>query len=157
MSKFKVGDKVRCIDDSWGDLKNDQIYEIVEITKNLQAIVVKDNFKCYDDSRFELVETKEPRKHAELIHAWADGAKIQYKNRQGEWKDFKEYLNPECSADYEYRIKPESKPDVIKYGTNEWIHSVATLAARDKYFDGDAVKFTFDGETGKLKDVELIK
>lgn len=48
-------------------------------------------------------------KHCELIKAWADGAKIQYKHLNGTWDD----CNPSWSESVEYRIKP--KPMVKKY------------------------------------------
>ena len=44
-----------------------------------------------------------PHKHAELIHAWADGAEIEWKHHSGEW------LPLECAVwveALEYRIKP---------------------------------------------------
>lgn len=46
-------------------------------------------------------------KHAELIKAWADGAKIQYFSGLGYWNDI-EY--PRWLPNEEYRIKPEPRP-----------------------------------------------
>ena len=46
-----------------------------------------------------------PHKHAELIKAWADGAEIQLKGRNGEWID----IFPDWQEKCEYRIKPEPK------------------------------------------------
>ncbi|HQT82056.1 MAG TPA: hypothetical protein PLQ34_07750 [Ferrovaceae bacterium] len=47
-----------------------------------------------------------PHKHAALIKAWADGAEIQYKNAELEWKDFpKGYVTWDERT--EYRIKPK--------------------------------------------------
>jgi len=45
-------------------------------------------------------------KHADLIHAWAEGAEIEVKAFDGSWS---EPLNnsPVWFPDYEYRIKPE--------------------------------------------------
>ena len=48
-------------------------------------------------------ETK-PRPHAELIHAWAEGAEIEYKTVSEEWRDT---LQPTFVDTYEYRIKPQ--------------------------------------------------
>ena len=42
-------------------------------------------------------------KHADLIHAWAEGAIIQCKLNQSDWVDLKFPVNDK----YEYRIKPE--------------------------------------------------
>ena len=49
-------------------------------------------------------------KHADLIHAWADGAKIQVKE-WGEWHDVRS--GPYWGKDSEYRIKPEEKKPVV--------------------------------------------
>jgi len=50
-------------------------------------------------------------KHAELIHAWADGAEIElfYK---GVWRS----VTPYWDSDDEFRIKPPepSKPEMLK-------------------------------------------
>jgi hypothetical protein len=43
-------------------------------------------------------------KHADLIIAWANGAKIQVKNGLGDWIDVG---SPTWSGQAEYRIKPE--------------------------------------------------
>jgi len=47
------------------------------------------------------------RKHAELIHAWADGAVIQYKNSDGKWVDVFQN-NPSWHDGETYRIKPKT-------------------------------------------------
>ena len=52
-----------------------------------------------------------PNKHAELIKAWADGAEIEVKKPDG-WEI---RFSPKWHPDNEYRIKPEPKPDVVKY------------------------------------------
>ena len=53
-------------------------------------------------------------KHADLIHAWADGAEIQYNIGKG-WKDFSIYEQPSWEHDTEYRIKPEEKKPVVRW------------------------------------------
>lgn len=45
-----------------------------------------------------------PHKHAELIHAWADGAEIEVFTKYGAW-DYCE--NPCWSGKNQYRIKPQ--------------------------------------------------
>lgn len=47
-------------------------------------------------------------KHADLIHAYADGAEVQFKNIKGYWEDIK---NPSWIPQLEYRIK---KPRIVK-------------------------------------------
>ena len=100
---------------------------------------------------------KKPHKHAELIKAWADGAKIQL-NDDGFWIDVEPYG---WDVDLEYRIKPEPKPDVIYYG----VFDIDDVRSRKRIIDscftsmadaGDDIKLTFDGETGKLKSAEVL-
>jgi hypothetical protein len=47
-------------------------------------------------------------KHCEVIKAWADGAKIQFRQPTDNWHDC---INnrPEWKNDKEYRVKPEPK------------------------------------------------
>ena len=97
-----------------------------------------------------------PHKHAELIKAWADGAEIQYKytDDDDEWVDAPHSIL--CWSDtYEYRIKPETKPDVVKYGL-VMPNETATPFTND-YQKHDNLKLTFDGETGELKSAEVLK
>lgn len=97
---------------------------------------------------------KAPHIHAELIKAWADGAIIQYEYSMNVWCDVNKN-NPTWSTHTNYRIKPEPKPDVVKYasvdrttGHQYWISPIKKTGAN--------VTFTFDGETGKLKSAEVI-
>jgi len=57
------------------------------------------------------------QKHADLIHAWADGAEIQYRPvpEYGEWKDEPRHLIWDNLA--EYRIKPEQDGSLINEDT----------------------------------------
>ena len=86
-------------------------------------------------------------KHADLIHAWAEGAKIELYS-DGVWII---YESPRWNSDVDYRIKPTPKPDVvINYEMSKngsvWVNTV-----------GANIKLTFDGETGELKSAEVIK
>lgn len=54
-----------------------------------------------------------PHKHAELIKAWADGAKIQWLRKDGVWVDV--WLAPAWHNTDAYRIKPEPKKVQIRY------------------------------------------
>lgn len=102
-----------------------------------------------------------PHKHAELIKAWADGAEIEWLNRDGSWL----FVNsPGWGANEEYRIKSEPKPDVvIRTGIellgdeNEFVY--ANLRSHQDISTSpfiDHIKLTFDGETGKIKSAEVI-
>ena len=50
-------------------------------------------------------------KHADLIHAWADGAKIQYQNFDGSWSDS---INPTWEESVTYRIKPDLQKESVR-------------------------------------------
>ena len=93
---------------------------------------------------------KTPHKHAALIHAWADGAEIEFFHRSKDaWCT--EAL-PSWGEYTVYRIKPEPKPDypcgyvVNKYGSILFCGSEP----------GANLKLTFDGETVKLKAAEVL-
>lgn len=99
-------------------------------------------------------------KHHDLIVAWAKGAQIQ-------WYDGSTWITtpyPGWGAEQSYRIKPEPKPDVVVYGNVEWT-DVQDGNLNYRNFIGfansnlvatDNVKYTFCGETGKLKKAEVI-
>lgn len=97
-----------------------------------------------------------PHKHAELIKAWADGAIIQERpinklNNHWDWSDIEEPVW--ASTFYEYRIKPEPKPDCIS-------HVFTTKGGTLCWAQGQMIgnlKLTFDGETGELKSAEVLK
>lgn len=98
---------------------------------------------------------KTPHVHAELIKAWADGAIIQEKYGFSDWRVFDGYWQQDEA--YEYRIKPEPKPDLIYYGVFEMDGSATIDSVFTKFFDhGDHIKVTFCGETGKLKSAEVL-
>ena len=93
-----------------------------------------------------------PHKHAELIKAWADGATIQYKYTEDEWVDAPQSIL--CWSDtYVYRIKPESKPDVVRT-VKLSIYTEHHLVGCQ---EGANIKLTFDGETHALKSAEVLK
>jgi len=52
------------------------------------------------------LSNRKPHKHAEVIKAWADGAKIQYKNMCGDWIDV---TDPDWYFSDEYRVKLEQE------------------------------------------------
>ena len=89
-------------------------------------------------------------KHADLIHAWADGAKIQWRDPKDDdhWSDIR---IPNWLEDCEYRIKPEPKPDVVKYlicGLKSWVEV-------DDQVGHECIKIVVDGK-GRLKSAEVI-
>ena len=101
-----------------------------------------------------------PHIHAEVIKAWADGKQIQYwSNMCEEWFDCPGN-NPPWHEKAKYRVKPAPRPDVVYYGKfifmspGGWPYvSGLGIAKGDKE---DNVMFVFDGETGKLKDAQVL-
>jgi len=91
-------------------------------------------------------------KHADLIHAWANGATIEGRFPGGEWK----LAVPNWYLYCEYRVKP--KPDVVRYfnvSNNCFLgntHTSKESAAMSNFNESQAgvVRMTIDGETGKL-------
>jgi hypothetical protein len=104
---------------------------------------------------------KTPHVHAEVIKAWADGAKVQFwSDITREWQDSSN--QPQFYTNFQYRVKPEPKPDVVKYqGTVMREHGHASSGGLDELRVVDhwpnVVKYTFDGETRKLKSVEIVQ
>ncbi len=98
-------------------------------------------------------------KHCELIKAWADGAEIQqFLTGVSGWVSLN---TPSWNPDYEFRIKPESKPDIVTYllgnSDGDW-GEYGELPKFIQYKQKYVIKLTFDGETGKiLKSAEVLK
>lgn len=71
-----------------------------------------------------------PHKHAELIKAWADGAKIQGMYGNGTWCDVD---TPGWRVDRQYRIKPEPKKVQLRFfeDTSGFVRCWTNSWARD--------------------------
>jgi hypothetical protein len=98
-------------------------------------------------------------KHADLIHAWADGAQIQWRDSKYEpWSDLK---TPNWIGDCEYRIKPEPKPDIVVYSrvVGKFLIGCDGIEIQQLILqpaDNPNIKYTFGGEWGNLKAVEVL-
>ena len=88
-------------------------------------------------------------KHADLIHAWAEGATIQHRTSIG-WRDI---ACPSYGENEEYRIKPEKKPDVVRY----WLIGRLGMAHQAAPDEPHNLKLTFSGDNGGLINTEIIK
>jgi len=89
-------------------------------------------------------------KHADLIHAWADGAQIQFFNIVYEEWDDTPY--PCWDEKGQYRIKPEPKPDIF------YKAKIVVFTGGVKFDYGTPnIELIFDGETNKLKSAEVLK
>lgn len=102
-----------------------------------------------------------PHKHAELIKQWADGAEIEmrYWSTEG-WGEWYKTAEPAFykGVEYEYRIKPELKPDVVCFSDVRYEKDYEEIEWQEnetEYMSN--LKLTFDGETGKLKSAEVLK
>ena len=98
-------------------------------------------------------------KHAELIKAWADGAEIEERYAKGRTPDDFDWVkfdgNWALMDDYDYRIKPELKPDFVTY------YSIDADGVWWRTYQTDNMKpniaVTFNGETGEPKSAEVLK
>ena len=108
----------------------------------------------------------EPHKHSELIKLWADGAEIQvFHPNLDTWEDCT--YNPSWNVNIKYRIKPEPKLDVVLFSivyelnkrTLSQVLGTCTYVsnAHNVKLEDSNLKLIFDGETGKLKNSEVIK
>lgn len=94
---------------------------------------------------------KTPHKHAEMIREWVldTSRKVEFRNPCAtSWIDIED---PSWSLEYEYRFKPTPKPDHRIY-THILNNSLQFCCGTTPN-----VVFTFDGETGKLKDAKVLK
>jgi len=94
---------------------------------------------------------RKPHKHAALIKAWADGAEIEYRDRHNPWTLLPQQGDWDDHPNFEYRIKPEPKPDYVEYF---WATFTDVLLSHKR--NEHNLKLTFDSETGKLKSAEVI-
>lgn len=100
-----------------------------------------------------------PHVHAEIMKKWADDTSqiVEYRtNPDARWQ----YTgNPSWFPHYEYRIRPASKPDIVQYIRSTPGYSSEPEKARTNWFPhaNNIQKQTFDGETGQLKSVEIVK
>lgn len=99
-------------------------------------------------------------KHADVIHAWAEGAIIQYKNSYVDWGDCHDN-KPTWNRNTEYRIKPTPMPDVVRYyNVDSSGFPIGHLEQHTGHLEqhkNTNLKLTIDGETGELKSAEVLK
>ena len=101
-------------------------------------------------------------KLAEYIKAWADGLIVERRISGGNWEVFNDNVHVWAATDrWEYRIKPEPKPDVVRFA-HTYIGSDVTFYStffrwlhEDKIQEAN-IKVIFNAETGEPKSVEII-
>ena len=100
-------------------------------------------------------------KHAAVLRAIADkgflAAERPNNSCAGAWVSPSIYCNPLTNPEFEWRIKPEPKTDVVRYvnlyDTEACVNRFHAMGADDLL---GTIKCTIDGETGKLKSAEVL-
>lgn len=87
-----------------------------------------------------------PHKHAEAIHAWADGAIIEVNCHKDIWSIVD---HPSWASVNNYRIAVPAKPDIVQERCIASWTGISTNLCPN-------IRVVFDGETGKLKSAEVI-
>jgi len=96
-------------------------------------------------------------KHAEVLRAIADGKVGQWQDGTV-WIDGSESVNPLKFPSLNWRVKPEPKPDITRYVAvdTSGCESLDTVKKMSRNSRG-YLKLISDGETGKLKSVEIVE
>ena len=130
---FKIGDKVRVVkkvehENGWGNKWLHGMDKLIGATFTIGSIDeygigFKGLHYGFPPSSLELV-TEEPQsvnqkrhKHADVIHAWAEGAEIEYRHGPNHW--WHDAINPCWDNDFQYRIKhkePEWWENIPEHG-----------------------------------------
>lgn len=114
MSKFKVGDKVRCVRDSSKYLTKGSVYEIVSVWNRWYRVVTDNGLvDGYEEHTFELVGRNSVLTPEEVFEHLLKGAKLQYK-QEASPKGWRDCSNPQFAniLNRVWRIKPE--PEIIE-------------------------------------------
>lgn len=119
MSKFKVGDKIRCIDNSeyHRQLTLGKVYTVVESETDSRYVRIESDHDLtiggYKVGRFELVEPNPVLPPEEVFEHLRKGTKLQYK-QEASPKGWRDCSNPQFAniLNREWCIKPE--PEVIE-------------------------------------------
>ena len=123
MSKFKVGDKVRCVenDDYESHLTVGKVYTVLGIGYSCSKCYLRIkpdgalDVGGYSQLRFELVEPNPVLTPEEVFEHLRKGTKLQLQNsHSGKWYDVlaTEYVGYAEITTKQWRIKPE--PEVIE-------------------------------------------
>ena len=117
MSKFKVGDKLRCVDASCArDLIIGKVYVVMEESSNRTEVRIARDYnssvRSYFASRFELVQEDAVLTPEEVFEHLRNGMKLQYKQEESP-KGWRDCSNPQFAniLNRVWRIKPE--PEII--------------------------------------------
>ena len=98
-------------------------------------------------------------KHAAVLRAIADGKKVQWFTSSEQWETLCYGVNPLTNPQFQWRIKPEPKPDSVhisRIALRPTSNGPQTALVNLFDTDGGKVQYPFDGETGKLKSAEVL-
>ena len=88
-----------------------------------------------------------------VVQAFKAGKETEMRPKRSEAGPWISTLAPVWDFNhFDYRAKPEPKPDLIRYA-HAWIHPGSEVSAPSS---NDNLRLTFDGETGKLKSAEVL-
>lgn len=107
-----------------------------------------------------------PHKHAEVLRGIADGKEFQCrKDSSWDWR-CADLMDLIYNFNFEFRVKPEPTPDEVYYVVAEINNNVfkRNIIENNDCFSflskhkttADNLKLTFDGETGKLMNAEVL-
>ena len=99
-----------------------------------------------------------PHIHHDLIILWAKGAVIEEQSIDGDWFI---QVRPTWSIYDSFRVKPEPKPDVLRYGIASVKTGYGKFGGVESFGDANLnennnLKLTFHGDTGKLIKAEVV-
>lgn len=106
-----------------------------------------------------------PHVHAEIMKKWADDTSQTVEFRETQIHKWKFTDNPSWNKDYEYRIRPEPKPDkeyfvrLCKDAGSQTAYFYPSLEGLKKFCLPACIgylKMTYDGETGIPKKSEIV-
>ena len=115
MSKFKVGDKVRCVKSGLSYITKGRIYEIVSQEDHWHRVLTDTGVvDGYSGDVFELVEPNPVLTPEEVFKHLLEGKQLQMRTQDGSWWNIEEptYISYAYMTTKEWRIKPE--PEVIE-------------------------------------------
>lgn len=117
MSKFKVGDKVRCIAAGFGDITQGFIYEVTLVSVTDAWYKVRTNsgiLSYYPERVFEAVEPNSVLTPEEVFEHLRKGTKLERKRKYvpSRWVSVDHAVYIHQVDDYYWRIKHE--PEVIE-------------------------------------------
>ena len=119
MSKFKVGDKIRCTDNfGWTEhLTVGKVYVVVEKSPDPSFVRINHDYTTnvggYSVGRFKLVQESAVLTPEEVFEHLQKGTKLQYK-QEASPKGWRDCSNPQFAniLNRVWRIKPE--PEIIE-------------------------------------------